>query len=91
MPRPRTRTFGGCLTCRTRKVKCGRERPTCANCNRLEIVCRGYKAQLHWHLVNPALGSEYENIDLEESETPHNISNARKDKMRGSLFTGKQG
>jgi hypothetical protein len=34
---PRSRT--GCWTCRTRKVKCGEERPACAQCTRLGHTC----------------------------------------------------
>ena len=34
---PRSRT--GCWTCRTRKVKCGEERPVCAQCARLGHTC----------------------------------------------------
>ncbi|KAL4817716.1 hypothetical protein BDW67DRAFT_174514 [Aspergillus spinulosporus] len=29
-----------CLTCRTRKVRCGREQPECANCRRMNKVCK---------------------------------------------------
>lgn len=34
---PRSRT--GCWTCRTRKVKCGEERPACSQCTRLGHAC----------------------------------------------------
>ncbi|KAL3451806.1 hypothetical protein BJX65DRAFT_200717 [Aspergillus insuetus] len=34
---PRRRT--GCLTCRSRKVRCDEARPTCANCTRLRLHC----------------------------------------------------
>jgi Fungal Zn(2)-Cys(6) binuclear cluster domain/Fungal specific transcription factor domain len=81
-PRPRTRTFGGCLTCRVRKVKCGQERPTCLNCNRLKVTCRGYQTQLHWVPVNPADDNE------QEEELVKNASSGRKNKMRGNFLTG---
>ncbi|KAL4993818.1 hypothetical protein BDV10DRAFT_198043 [Aspergillus recurvatus] len=32
-----------CLTCRTRKVRCGREQPECANCRRMNKRC-GYQS-----------------------------------------------
>ncbi|KAF5007408.1 hypothetical protein FDECE_6256 [Fusarium decemcellulare] len=35
----RGRVRSGCLTCRTRKVKCDEGRPTCHNCTRLERQC----------------------------------------------------
>ncbi|KAL2849065.1 hypothetical protein BJX68DRAFT_98686 [Aspergillus pseudodeflectus] len=34
---PRRRT--GCLTCRSRKVRCDEVKPTCANCTRLRLHC----------------------------------------------------
>ncbi|PYH75923.1 hypothetical protein BO82DRAFT_10695 [Aspergillus uvarum CBS 121591] len=34
---PRRRT--GCLTCRSRKVRCDEVKPTCANCTRLHLQC----------------------------------------------------
>ncbi|RTE68014.1 hypothetical protein BHE90_017609, partial [Fusarium euwallaceae] len=35
----RGRVRSGCLTCRSRKVKCDEGRPTCHNCTRLERHC----------------------------------------------------
>ncbi|KAF4472118.1 Transcriptional regulatory moc3 [Fusarium albosuccineum] len=35
----RGRVRSGCLTCRSRKVKCDEGRPTCHNCTRLEKQC----------------------------------------------------
>lgn len=35
----RGRVRSGCLTCRSRKVKCDEKRPICANCARLERSC----------------------------------------------------
>ncbi|KAJ3538877.1 hypothetical protein NM208_g5710 [Fusarium decemcellulare] len=35
----RGRVRSGCLTCRSRKVKCDEGRPTCHNCTRLERQC----------------------------------------------------
>ena len=35
----RARTRSGCLTCRTRKVKCDETRPICFNCRRLSRTC----------------------------------------------------
>lgn len=48
MPKPRTRTFLGCLTCRKRKVKCDLGKPTCHNCHRLKLAYRDYEVTLHW-------------------------------------------
>lgn len=38
-PRRNLRTKNGCLTCRSRKVKCGEQRPVCYNCQRLHRNC----------------------------------------------------
>lgn len=46
--KPRSRTFTGCLACRSRKVKCDLGRPNCANCQRLSLKCPGYGAVLAW-------------------------------------------
>src|SRR5271155_6027799 len=40
--KPITRVRTGCQTCRTRRVKCGEERPECHNCLRTNHVCPGY-------------------------------------------------
>ncbi|KAL6874322.1 hypothetical protein HDV57DRAFT_504481 [Trichoderma longibrachiatum] len=32
----------GCVVCRSRKVRCDRNSPTCHNCNRLGVKCPGY-------------------------------------------------
>ncbi|ROW00608.1 hypothetical protein VSDG_03179 [Cytospora chrysosperma] len=39
----RTRSFGGCATCRGRHVKCDEGRPFCASCVRSGILCKGYE------------------------------------------------
>ncbi|OGM45114.1 hypothetical protein ABOM_006687 [Aspergillus bombycis] len=39
----RTRSFGGCTTCRSRHVKCDEGRPTCAMCRYFGFVCAGYE------------------------------------------------
>ncbi|KAJ2970461.1 hypothetical protein NQ176_g8177 [Zarea fungicola] len=35
----RGRVRSGCLTCRSRKVKCDEQRPICHNCSRLKRIC----------------------------------------------------
>jgi hypothetical protein len=42
----RKRTKTGCLTCRKRRIKCGEERPTCANCIKSKRVCEGYNQRV---------------------------------------------
>ncbi|KAF9880867.1 hypothetical protein CkaCkLH20_01909 [Colletotrichum karsti] len=45
---PRSRTFTGCRTCRSRHLKCDEARPKCSSCRRLNLVCEGYDGQLLW-------------------------------------------
>ncbi|KAF2106959.1 hypothetical protein BDV96DRAFT_311431 [Lophiotrema nucula] len=45
-PRMRKRTKTGCLTCRKRRIKCGEERPTCANCIKSKRQCEGYNQRV---------------------------------------------
>lgn len=42
----RTRSFGGCFTCRSRRIKCDEKRPKCSTCLKAGIACEGYEAKL---------------------------------------------
>ncbi|TID31136.1 hypothetical protein CANINC_000288 [Pichia inconspicua] len=42
MAQTNKRSFDGCITCRNRKVKCGKERPKCLRCAKAKLECRGY-------------------------------------------------
>lgn len=44
----RRRTFTGCWTCRSRRVKCDEARPQCSRCTRLGVQCEGYGIRLNW-------------------------------------------
>lgn len=46
--RSRDRTFTGCWTCRSRKVKCDETKPTCLSCLRMGLKCTGYASKLIW-------------------------------------------
>jgi hypothetical protein len=46
-PQTRVRSFGGCSTCRSRKVKCDESRPLCGQCSRAGLVC-GYGAKIRF-------------------------------------------
>ncbi|KAF8854580.1 hypothetical protein BDZ45DRAFT_805722 [Acephala macrosclerotiorum] len=39
--KPKSRN--GCRTCKTRRVKCGEERPYCIKCQKFGVVCDGYE------------------------------------------------
>ncbi|KAF1832553.1 hypothetical protein BDW02DRAFT_422751 [Decorospora gaudefroyi] len=53
MPKMRKRTKTGCLTCRKRRIKCGEERPTCANCIKSKRECEGYNQRV---IFRPPIG-----------------------------------
>lgn len=44
---PKTRSRNGCWPCKARKVKCGEERPICANCTKNSETC-DYSIRLNW-------------------------------------------
>jgi hypothetical protein len=52
-PKMRKRTKTGCLTCRKRRIKCGEERPTCANCIKSKRQCEGYNQRV---VFKPPIG-----------------------------------
>src|SRR6478736_572872 len=55
LSKPKVRS--GCLTCKTRRVKCDEGKPVCARCIRGDFVCDGYETKPTKHetvLVPPA-------------------------------------
>lgn len=48
----RTKTFTGCWTCRSRKIKCDLRRPTCYRCEKANLECAGYSIKLRWSPSN---------------------------------------
>lgn len=44
----RSKTYVGCWTCRSRRVKCDAVRPTCNRCARGNHFCEGYGIRLVW-------------------------------------------
>ncbi|CAI5759473.1 unnamed protein product [Candida verbasci] len=42
------RTFDGCWTCRSRKVKCDLTKPYCQRCTKSKRKCKGYDIKLRW-------------------------------------------
>ncbi|PVH94263.1 hypothetical protein DM02DRAFT_661196 [Periconia macrospinosa] len=76
-PKMRKRTKTGCLTCRKRRIKCGEERPTCANCIKSKRQCEGYNQRV---VFKPPIGDwpnhpgvvstlQYHNSNLPGSRT----------------------
>ncbi|PYI10913.1 C6 finger domain protein [Aspergillus sclerotiicarbonarius CBS 121057] len=48
MSTPNRRTHQGCWTCKTRRRKCDRARPTCQACAERGLACEGYEVRLQW-------------------------------------------
>ncbi|RAK95302.1 Zn(II)2Cys6 transcription factor [Aspergillus ibericus CBS 121593] len=48
MSTPSRRTHQGCWTCKARRRKCDRARPTCQACRDRGLACEGYEIRLQW-------------------------------------------
>lgn len=46
----RSKTFTGCFTCRSRKIRCDLHKPFCKNCAKSGLICAGYDIKLRWSL-----------------------------------------
>ncbi|KAM9911384.1 hypothetical protein OXX80_006950 [Metschnikowia pulcherrima] len=44
----KSKTFTGCFTCRSRKIRCDLKRPFCQNCKKAGFACGGYNIKLRW-------------------------------------------
>ncbi|KAJ5720101.1 hypothetical protein N7493_006979 [Penicillium malachiteum] len=53
----------GCARCKSKRVKCGEEKPHCSRCTRLGVRCPGYVQSLRWvsqpEQASPDAASEY--------------------------------
>ncbi|KAJ4138643.1 hypothetical protein NW768_002494 [Fusarium equiseti] len=54
LPGRRSRSFGGCVTCRSRRVKCDEGRPGCSMCSIAGVECGGYSKDLIFDLDDPS-------------------------------------
>ncbi|KAF5667194.1 transcription factor ARG81 [Fusarium heterosporum] len=52
----RSRSFGGCVTCRSRRVKCDEGRPECSMCKVLGVECGGYNKDIFFDFEDPSMG-----------------------------------
>ncbi|CAG1980173.1 unnamed protein product [Fusarium graminearum] len=50
----RSRSFGGCVTCRGRRVKCDEGRPSCSMCNIAGVECGGYNIDIFFDFDDPS-------------------------------------
>ncbi|KEF61672.1 uncharacterized protein A1O9_03240 [Exophiala aquamarina CBS 119918] len=68
----RSRVRSGCLTCRSRKVKCDELRPQCANCTRLKRQCV-YNAKTR-HSDHPTIQNQIGSRSIDASQTTASTS-----------------
>ncbi|EXL73306.1 hypothetical protein FOPG_11364 [Fusarium oxysporum f. sp. conglutinans race 2 54008] len=54
IPGRRTRSFGGCVTCRSRRVKCDEGRPGCSMCSISGLDCGGYSKDIFFDFDDPS-------------------------------------
>ncbi|KAL6914926.1 hypothetical protein FSST1_012686 [Fusarium sambucinum] len=50
----RSRSFGGCVTCRGRRVKCDEGRPACSMCHIAGVECGGYNKDIFFDFDDPS-------------------------------------
>ncbi|VUC33709.1 unnamed protein product [Clonostachys rosea] len=74
-PRKHRKTFTGCWTCRSRKVKCDEARPTCLQCRSKSLFCQGYGVRLQWvHSSEGSMDHDAPRMKIQRSQvtTNHN-------------------
>jgi hypothetical protein len=69
---PKTRSRFGCWPCKTRKVKCGEEKPTCKNCQRQGEKC-DYSIRLNWDARSRSKSDEWMTNTKSLPSTPSTI------------------
>ncbi|KAL4810953.1 fungal-specific transcription factor domain-containing protein [Aspergillus unguis] len=59
----------GCARCKSKRVKCGEEKPHCNRCTRLGVNCPGYVQTLRW-VTNQSTGdaTDNDNITFEDMQ-----------------------
>ncbi|KAL2870880.1 uncharacterized protein BJX67DRAFT_209984 [Aspergillus lucknowensis] len=48
----------GCARCKSKRVKCGEEKPHCSRCTRLGVKCPGYVQALRWVTNRPSTSED---------------------------------
>ncbi|KAI8716478.1 Zn(2)-C6 fungal-type domain-containing protein [Fusarium sp. LHS14.1] len=70
---PPRKTFTGCWTCRSRRLKCDETKPECIQCQLKGISCGGYHIRLQW--MRPA--SIYGHLDNDTPTEPQDTHRRR--------------
>ncbi|KAJ9502558.1 hypothetical protein H2202_001679 [Exophiala xenobiotica] len=80
--KPKVKT--GCITCRTRRVKCDEGKPTCARCSSSGRKCGGYYQHQN---KPPEMGSCWEEHSWQHSWTPLAVAASQVRPMNGTRIT----
>ncbi|CAH0020799.1 unnamed protein product [Clonostachys rhizophaga] len=60
-PTRNRKTFSGCWSCRERKIKCDEAKPTCRQCMKSHLECKGYGLRLQW-IINKQPDAEFPGV-----------------------------
>ncbi|EDO15279.1 hypothetical protein Kpol_455p10 [Vanderwaltozyma polyspora DSM 70294] len=82
----RIKTFTGCWTCRSRKIKCDLTKPSCRKCTNSRIECGGYDIKLVWTEPVDFNTPEVSSTSREESVSS-NISGSASNSTPSNKFT----
>ncbi|OJI89135.1 hypothetical protein ABZX51_010100 [Aspergillus tubingensis] len=82
MSTPGRRTHQGCWTCKARRRKCDRARPTCQVCAERGVACEGYDVRLRWGTGIASRG-RFTGADAPaESSIPSRLQGRQRDLLR---------
>ncbi|KAK7190743.1 hypothetical protein DPSP01_006650 [Paraphaeosphaeria sporulosa] len=88
IPKARKRTKTGCLTCRKRRIKCGEERPTCANCIQSKRQCYGYNQRVVLKPPTEDWPNDLGRSDIQAPPSPQLARQDYKDENRERTIRG---
>lgn len=66
----RKKTFTGCWTCRSRRVKCDEQLPSCQRCQSFGVECEGYGVRLTW-LMSDGEGQFQQEVEESANGSQH--------------------
>ncbi|KPM45642.1 hypothetical protein AK830_g915 [Neonectria ditissima] len=69
-----TRSRNGCAVCKSKRLKCDEARPSCSRCERLGILCPGYKKPLKWSTGSRPSANKASTRPVNESGSPRDVS-----------------
>ncbi|KAI9737883.1 MAG: hypothetical protein M1834_009253 [Cirrosporium novae-zelandiae] len=49
-----SKSRNGCVTCKTKRLKCDETKPTCQQCQKRKVACGGYKKDFKWRSFEEA-------------------------------------